>query len=250
MWSFCTSLADSLLMTGCRQVTRAKARSERTVSDSLALTVHLSLLRSSLHHYSSTTTRPAVLRQLSIHLSRVSQRPFNMPTDSKDNKRSLYDRMKLPSPGTRTTRSNSSAQGSSRGSSTSSPSSSSSRGRGGAGTGRGRGGAPARVGGAATAWQARRENYATIARENEDTLIPQLLKQAPSLAAAVEKTESYDSPPQQTEIKPLEEGKQTRFSLVNQDSYDAAEELVLKWGSNKVAVLNMCVVLHPERAHR
>jgi len=112
----------------------------------------------------------------------------------------------------------------------------SSAGRGRGARGRGGGGGGYSGGGG---WQARRENYQNIARENEDLHIPNFLRDLPEFKAAVKRSVDYKSLPPPTETGPMDGGRRTKFSFQNKDSFDAAKPLVKKWGGDKVAVLNM-----------
>lgn len=78
-----------------------------------------------------------------------------------------------------------------------------------------------------------------MAEENQSHHIPALVRDSPSLAESIANSVAYGMMPPTTEIKPLEGGRKTRIRFRNADSFDAAEELVGRWGEDKVAVLNM-----------
>lgn len=84
-----------------------------------------------------------------------------------------------------------------------------------------------------------RDRFRLVASENESTHIPALLRASPELEAALGRTESYDRLPPATEMW---ERVRTRFRFRDADSLDVAGELVRRWGSEGVAVLNMCVL--------
>lgn len=70
--------------------------------------------------------------------------------------------------------------------------------------------------------------------------IPLLVKDSSELSQAIHRgTVEYKSMPPTTEPSPMVEGKKTLFRFWNKDSFDAAEKLVRRRGSDEVAVLNM-----------
>lgn len=116
------------------------------------------------------------------------------------------------------------------------------RGRGEGGRSRGRG-----RGGGRSQYSDNRLRLISVAEENSHLHFPTLLASSSSLRTAIGSSINYPKCPTHTGTVREEERKETKFGIVNKDTFDAASDVVFggKWRGDQVAVLNMANAFNP-----